>query len=333
MGTAQYLAPEQAMGGVATSSGDLYSLGVIAYEALVGKRPFTGKSAIDIAMAHVRDEVPALPASVPDPLADIVFGLLSKNPADRPPSGTALVRALTRAAKEMGISTAPRPLAAQGPMAVKRPQPESQPEPQPKSQPRPIAPRPTTPRPIAPRPATSRQSASRQSASRREPVIPLGTKRDASAPAKRDTVAAERLAPVATAAPAALPTGQMWKPLSAGAKGEVATARPSSPTRKHQGRQSASASSSSASPSSASPSPLPRRAQRGSQESQPAMSQLGMWIIVGLIALTVVLIIIAMVRSGSNAASPALIPFAAPTSAVASTHPEVVSWLSPLLGC
>ncbi len=110
MGTAQYLAPEQAMGEVASFSGDLYSLGIVAYEALAGQRPFTGKSVVDIAMAHVSEDVPNLPANVPDPLADIIFGLLAKDPAHRPRSGTALVRALNRVADDLQIETAARPL-------------------------------------------------------------------------------------------------------------------------------------------------------------------------------------------------------------------------------
>lgn len=69
MGTAQYLPPEQAMGETATASGDIYALGVIAYEALAGKRPFTGPTQVDIAMAHVKDPVPPLPDSVPSEVA------------------------------------------------------------------------------------------------------------------------------------------------------------------------------------------------------------------------------------------------------------------------
>jgi len=60
MGTAQYLPPEQAMGETATSSGDLYALGVIAYEAAAGRRPFTGATQVDIAFSHVNDPVQGL---------------------------------------------------------------------------------------------------------------------------------------------------------------------------------------------------------------------------------------------------------------------------------
>ena len=110
MGTAQYLAPEQAMGSVATHSGDLYSLGVIAYEALAGYRPFTGKTVVEIAMAHVNEDVPALPDDVPQPLADVVYRLLEKDPTDRPTSGTALVRLLNHVAEEIGTSAGMTPL-------------------------------------------------------------------------------------------------------------------------------------------------------------------------------------------------------------------------------
>ncbi len=94
MGTAQYLSPEQAVGHPATPLSDLYSLGIIAYEALVGHRPFTGPTAVDIAVAHVNNPVPPLPASVDKPLADLVLSLLSKEPSQRPQSGEQLATML-----------------------------------------------------------------------------------------------------------------------------------------------------------------------------------------------------------------------------------------------
>ncbi len=94
MGTAQYLSPEQAVGRPATPASDLYSLGVVAYEALAGHRPFTGPTAVDIAVAHVNTPVPPLPPTVSRPVADLVMRLLSKDPADRPPSAGALARSL-----------------------------------------------------------------------------------------------------------------------------------------------------------------------------------------------------------------------------------------------
>ncbi|MDT3766804.1 protein kinase [Gleimia hominis] len=110
MGTAQYLPPEQAMGEVANHVGDLYALGVIAYEALAGRRPFSGKTQVDVAFAHVNDPVPPLPEDVPHELAQIVMSLLRKKPQDRPQDGATLAKQLTQVARKLGISPAPTAL-------------------------------------------------------------------------------------------------------------------------------------------------------------------------------------------------------------------------------
>lgn len=94
MGTAQYLAPEQATGQQATASSDMYSLGIIGYECLAGRRPFTGESQIAIALAQVNDPPPALPTKIPAPAAALIMCLLSKDPEDRPKSATALASAI-----------------------------------------------------------------------------------------------------------------------------------------------------------------------------------------------------------------------------------------------
>ncbi|QPK81433.1 serine/threonine protein kinase [Schaalia sp. ZJ405] len=110
MGTAQYLPPEQAMGETATALGDLYALGVIAYEAVAGRRPFTGESQVNIAFSHVNDPVPPLPDDVPHALAAVILHLLEKDPSKRPNSGRAVVRELAAAAQELGLSVSKTPL-------------------------------------------------------------------------------------------------------------------------------------------------------------------------------------------------------------------------------
>lgn len=90
MGTAQYLAPEQATGKGSKPQSDLYALGVILYEALAGQRPFTGESQVEIAIAQVNRKHPPLPTSVSEPVRRLVDCLLSKKPEGRPTDGRSL---------------------------------------------------------------------------------------------------------------------------------------------------------------------------------------------------------------------------------------------------
>ena len=93
MGTVQYLSPEQASGRPASPTTDIYSLGIVAYEALAGRRPFTGESQVAIAMAQINEKAPDLPVTVSEPVRNLVYACIAKNPADRPASAAHLARA------------------------------------------------------------------------------------------------------------------------------------------------------------------------------------------------------------------------------------------------
>ena len=93
MGTVQYLSPEQASGHSASPTTDIYSLGIVAYEALAGRRPFTGESQVAIAMAQINETPPDLPVTVSEPVRNLVYACIAKKPADRPASAAHLARA------------------------------------------------------------------------------------------------------------------------------------------------------------------------------------------------------------------------------------------------
>jgi tetratricopeptide (TPR) repeat protein len=90
LGTASYLSPEQAMGERATPASDLYSLGVVAFELLTGRRPFEADSVAAEAAAHVTGDIPSV-----SPELDPVFAkALAKHPSARYASAAELVAAL-----------------------------------------------------------------------------------------------------------------------------------------------------------------------------------------------------------------------------------------------
>ncbi len=110
MGTAQYLAPEQATGQTATGSSDIYSLGIIGYECLAGRRPFTGESQIAIALAQVNDPPPPLADSVPETVRALLMSMLAKDPKDRPATAGALgtaVDAIRRGDEDAAVAAVP----------------------------------------------------------------------------------------------------------------------------------------------------------------------------------------------------------------------------------
>jgi serine/threonine-protein kinase len=87
MGTAHYIAPEQASGSEAGPAGDVYSLGIVGYECLAGHRPFRAESAVAVAMMQVRDEPPPLPTTVPSAARALIEAVLVKDPTQRYATG------------------------------------------------------------------------------------------------------------------------------------------------------------------------------------------------------------------------------------------------------
>ncbi|MBO1755065.1 serine/threonine-protein kinase [Allobranchiibius sp. CTAmp26] len=94
MGTAQYLAPEAALGQETTPLSDVYALAVVAYEMLCGARPFNSDSPVALAMAHVNEQPPPMPDFVPPPVRAVVLAALEKDPQFRPDSAAEFARAL-----------------------------------------------------------------------------------------------------------------------------------------------------------------------------------------------------------------------------------------------
>jgi beta-lactam-binding protein with PASTA domain/tRNA A-37 threonylcarbamoyl transferase component Bud32 len=100
MGSVYYISPEQAQEHEVHETADLYSLGVVLYQMLTGKLPYTGESPVTVALKHIGDPVPAIDVSttgVSPALAAIVNRLLQKKPEHRFQSASELATALREA--------------------------------------------------------------------------------------------------------------------------------------------------------------------------------------------------------------------------------------------
>ena len=186
MGTAHYIAPEQASGAEAGPASDVYSLGIVGYECLAGQRPFRADSAVAVAMMQVREAPPPLPSSIPAGARELIEAALVKDPAKRYGTGGefALAVAAVRRGEPLppvgsvtGAFAPPRTPSTPSRAAPKTP-PRSAPFPAPPSSPlsAPIPARSTPPRQARPVPAAPKPAAPRSA-----PRAP----RPAPAPARR----------------------------------------------------------------------------------------------------------------------------------------------------
>jgi serine/threonine protein kinase len=114
MGTAHYIAPEQALGQVAEPASDVYSLAVVGYECLVGHRPFLSENAVTVAMMHIRDLPPPLPPDVPPGVRTLIDATLVKDPRQRYRSGGEFAAAVAAVRAGMPVP-APSGLSMAGP--------------------------------------------------------------------------------------------------------------------------------------------------------------------------------------------------------------------------
>ncbi|MFI7383081.1 serine/threonine-protein kinase [Streptomyces sp. NPDC049813] len=128
VGTPAYVAPESAEGRPQTSAVDIYGAGILLYELITGRPPFSGGSALEVLHQHLSAE-PRRPSTVPDPLWTVIERCLRKNPDDRP-SAENLARALRTVAGGIGVhANSAQIAAAEGVGALLAPDPDPAPVP------------------------------------------------------------------------------------------------------------------------------------------------------------------------------------------------------------
>lgn len=101
LGTPEYVSPEQIIGKNFDARSDLYALGVVLYEAISGKQPFAGTTAVNTLFQHLQGEIPRLRAvapDVPEALDALIFSAMARVPDERPGSAREMLESLRKAA-------------------------------------------------------------------------------------------------------------------------------------------------------------------------------------------------------------------------------------------
>ncbi|WP_410568792.1 Stk1 family PASTA domain-containing Ser/Thr kinase [Amycolatopsis sp. cmx-4-61] len=106
LGTVAYLSPEQVATGAASARGDVYSAGILLYEMLTGRVPYTGDTAISVAYRHVNDDVPRpseLRPDLPPELDDLIVRATRRDPQLRPADAGEFLTELTAVRARLGL--------------------------------------------------------------------------------------------------------------------------------------------------------------------------------------------------------------------------------------
>ena len=111
IGTPQYLSPEQAEGKHATPASDVYALGLIGYECLVGHPAFEGDNAVTIALKQVQQDPEPLPGTLPGDVRELICRALEKDPAARYADGGEFVEAIEAVLEGRPLPEAPHTVA------------------------------------------------------------------------------------------------------------------------------------------------------------------------------------------------------------------------------
>ncbi len=107
LGTIAYLAPELVTRGTADARSDIYSLGIMLYEMLVGEQPYKGEQPMQIAFQHATDSVPRPSVKnpgVPEQLDELVLWATERSPDDRPTDATIMLERLREIERDLGIA-------------------------------------------------------------------------------------------------------------------------------------------------------------------------------------------------------------------------------------
>ncbi|MBA8825634.1 serine/threonine-protein kinase [Saccharopolyspora lacisalsi] len=118
LGTVAYLSPEQVTTGAADARTDIYAAGVVLYEMLTGRPPYSGDTALSVAYRHVNDDIPAPGESVPEippALDDLVMRATRRDASARPPDAATFLAELQALRRNLGVESAVVPVPTGGP--------------------------------------------------------------------------------------------------------------------------------------------------------------------------------------------------------------------------